>query len=260
MRSSRRPSRPRAAPWGTSPRAPRRGQPTSRRSSRADAAGATRPAARSRRWPTTRTRARRGSVCAACCSSAPCRPRPPTRTTARRSPEGLVLRADEARTLARWLDAGTPRGEGDAPATPVAETLRIGHEIRAVSAEAITIPAGEGEGRARVRALSLPAAVAHPRLPAADGSARLVVQIRGAVPGRAPRDAVLAAEAFAGPWRQTYALAQPGKRVPAGTLVYATGGFERNSRRNPVANSVAGPPPHLRRARLRRALSSGLSA
>ena len=152
--------------------------------------------------------------------------------------EGLVLPADEARTLARWLDAGTPRGDGDGTASPVAEALRVGHEIRAVSAEAITIPAGEGEAGRAFGLYRFPRpSLIHDFRPRMDRRGSWFKYEALYPDGR--RETLFSLPAFAGPWRQTYALAQP-KRVPAGTLLYATGGFD-NSRRNP-----ANPAPERR--------------
>ena len=111
-------------------------------------------------------------------------------------------------------------------------------ELRAASAEAITIPAGDGEaGRAFGVYRFAREALIHDFRPRMD--------VRGAwfkyeaLYPNGRRETLLSVPAFAGAWRLTYALAQP-KRVPAGTLLLATGGYD-NSRRNP-----ANPAPDRR--------------
>jgi hypothetical protein len=153
--------------------------------------------------------------------------------------EGSVLPAAEARTLARWLDAGAPRGPGDE--VPLAKGV-VGpgvtadrperrYELRAASAEAITIPAGDGEaGRAFALLRFARAAVIHDFRPRADRRGSWFKYEALYPNGR--RETLFSLPAGAGSWRLIYALAQP-VRVPAGTLLLATGGFD-NSLRNPA--------------------------
>jgi hypothetical protein len=147
--------------------------------------------------------------------------------------EGLVLPAEEARALARWLDAGTPRGDAAAAATRAAPTPgpTPEREVRAISAEAITIPRDEGEAGRAFGVLRLPRpTLIHDFRPRMDRRGSWF-KVEALYPdGRS--ETLFSLPAFAGPWKQTYALAQP-KRVPAGTLLHATGGFD-NSRRNPA--------------------------
>jgi hypothetical protein len=160
--------------------------------------------------------------------------------------EGLSLPAAEARLLARWLDAGLPRGEGEAPAPPpgAGRALRgpddeaRAVDTRAASAEAITIPAGDGEAGRAFGVYRFPRETFildfQPRMDRRGAWLRYEALYPD---GR--RETLFSLPAFAGPWRRTYALAEP-KRVPEGTLLYVTGGFD-NSRRNP-----ANPAPERR--------------
>jgi peroxiredoxin len=156
--------------------------------------------------------------------------------------DGLVLPADEARTLARWLDAGMPRGAEPAPAPapprPAPVAPAPAPEVRAVSAEAVTIPAEEGEAGRAFGILRLPRPTfIHDFRPRMDRRGSWF-KVDALYPD-GHSETLFSLPALAGPWRQTYALAQP-KRVPAGTLLHATGAFD-NSRRNP-----ANPAPERR--------------
>jgi hypothetical protein len=161
--------------------------------------------------------------------------------------EGLVLPAEEARALGRWLDAGTPRGEGEVPG-PLKSKRPLGlneekgegaaSERRAASAEAITIPAGEAEAGRAFGIYRFPReAYIRDFRPRMDRRGSWLKYEALYPDGR--RETLFSLPAFAGAWRQIYELAQP-KRVPSGTLLYVTGGFD-NSRRNP-----ANPTPERR--------------
>jgi hypothetical protein len=152
--------------------------------------------------------------------------------------DGLVLPAEEARTLARWLEAGTPRGEGEGVASASPAPRSAAHEVRAISADAITIPSDEGEAGRAFGLLRLPRpTLIHDFRPRMDRRGSWF-KVDALYPD-GHSETLFSLPAFAGAWRQTYALAQP-KRMPAGTLLHATGGFD-NSRRNP-----ANPAPERR--------------
>jgi hypothetical protein len=170
--------------------------------------------------------------------------------------EGAVLPAAEARLLVRWLDEGTPRGAGEPPAPLEHEGQRLGlmtgepgevliYEMRAASADAITIPAGDGEAGRAFGLYRFPKEMFirefRPRM---DRRGSWIKYEALYPDGR--RETLFSLPAFAGLWQRVYALAQP-KRVPAGTLLYVTGGFD-NSRRNP-----ANPAPERRLTCLARA-------
>jgi hypothetical protein len=151
--------------------------------------------------------------------------------------EGLTLPAEEARALARWLDAGAPRGAAGeagataAPPSPPSPPPEL--ELRAASADAITIPAAEGEAGRAFAVYRFPRdAFIHDFRPRMDKRGAWFKY--EALYPNGQREVLLSVPAFAGPRRLTYALAHP-KRVPAGTLLYATGGFD-NSARNPASH------------------------
>ena len=105
------------------------------------------------------------------------------------------------------------------------------YELRAASADAITIPAGESEaGRAFGVLRFSRSAFVHELRPRMDRRGSWFKYEALYPDGQ--RETLFSLPAFAGPWRLAYRLATP-KRLPAGTLLLATGGYD-NSRRNPA--------------------------
>jgi peroxiredoxin len=104
------------------------------------------------------------------------------------------------------------------------------YELRAAHADAITLPADEGEaGKAFGVYRFGREALVHELRPRMDRRGAWFKY--EALYPNGKRETLLSIPAWAGPWRRAYRLAAP-KRVPAGTLLYATGGYD-NSRRNP---------------------------
>jgi hypothetical protein len=143
-----------------------------------------------------------------------------------------------------WLEAGTrlevelrdlkgaPSGGGarvafyDAPASP-----RRRYELRAASAEALTLPAAEPEaGRAFGLVRFSRAVTINDFRPRMDRRGSWF-KYEALYPS-GQRETLFSLPAFAGAWRLSYRLAEP-RRLPAGTLLLATGGYD-NSRRNPA--------------------------